>query len=61
MWKHIVWQIIAIVFITSVFAEDVKESPDEPKTYEFEEIVVTGSRIKSAERSFACASRRPIR
>jgi len=47
--KHIFWQIVAIVFITSAFAEDVKESPDEPKIYEFEEIVVAGSSIKSAE------------
>ena len=47
--KHIFWQIIAVVFMTPVLAEDVKESPDEPKIYEFEEIVVTGSRIKSAE------------
>ena len=47
--KHIIWQIVAVVFITPVFAENIEESPDEPKTYEFEEIVVTGSRIKSAE------------
>ena len=47
--KHIFWQIIAIVFISPVLAENIEESPDEPKTYEFEEIVVTGSRIKSAE------------
>ena len=47
--KHIFWQIVAIVFIAPVFAEDTEESPDEPKIYEFEEITVTGSRIKSAE------------
>ena len=47
--KHIFCLIIAIVCITPVLAEDVKESSEEPKIYEFEEITVTGSRIKSAE------------
>ena len=42
------------------FAENIEESPDEPKIYEFEEITVTGSPHQKCGKPFSCASRRPI-